>query len=56
MPKEHVEDYLELYSELTIFTPAKYFAKLHEELLKRRAEFEYSEEMGDDRQVTEWEL
>ena len=52
IPSEFVDEYLEMYSDLTILTPRKYFQGLFEELTRnRRAEFITAEDIGEDRTV-----
>ena len=53
IPAEFVEEYLEMYSELTILAPSKYYAPLFDELtLRRRGELISAEDMSEDRQVS----
>lgn len=49
---EFVDEYLEMYSELTVIAPSKYYNTLNEELTtRRRAEFVSASDMGEGRQV-----
>ena len=50
--QEYVEEYLEMYSDLTIVSPSKFYTALINELtLHRRAEFISAEDLGEGRQV-----
>ena len=52
-----VEEYLEMYSDLTILTPRKYFQRLFDELTQnRRAEFVSADDIGDERQLLKFVL